>query len=98
MKPHTYEIKPDLHEVLRCDWRKIQDLITDSQTSAMTHRVVDLLQAGLEHGFHKVVLASPEFKSIYKGVNYKLHHVDVGLPNLKASDYAHYISSDFPKD
>ena len=98
MKPLTFELKPDTHEILRCVWMKIEDLQADCQTSAMTHRVVDLLKTGLEHGFDKVVLACPEFKSVYKGVKYKLHHVNAGLPEMDSSVYKHYVSSVFPRD
>ena len=98
MKPLTYELRPDTNEILKCVWMKIEDLQADAQTSAKTHRVVELLKTGLEHGFDKVVLACPEFKSVYKGVSYKLHHVDVGLPDLSPSAYKHYVSSVFPRD
>ena len=98
MKPLTFEIKPDTNEILRCAWMKIEHLQADSQTSAMTHRVVELLKTGLEYGFDKVVLACPEFKSVYKGVRYKLHHVDVGLHDMDPSAYRHYVSSVFPRD
>ena len=71
---------------------KIKDLAADSDTSAITQRVVQLLNYGYSHGFNKITLTNEEFISVYKGKKYKLHHADVGLAKLDPSKYKHHAS------
>ncbi len=96
MKPLTFELNVDHAEILSCKWYKIDEFESEPRTSALTRRVLQLLNVGLKQGFDKVTLQSIKCRSIHKGIDYQMNHVNVGLPDLDPSVYKHYISSDFP--
>ena len=53
---------------------KIDELAKNTQTSAITSRIIQLVQKGLKDGFHEVDMVGQEFQSIYKGMKYIMYH------------------------
>ena len=83
LQPLTYDLVPCSHEIEACEWMSLDQLARTNETSAVTRRVIQLVKHGLEHGFSSVVWKGEEFRSIYKGLVFKMYNrvlTDLGKP------------------
>ena len=71
--PLTFDLHPDEHEISHCQWLSLDTLQRGQQMSTITSTAVALVQHGLKHGFDSVTLSGIDCKSLYKGLNFRLH-------------------------
>ena len=90
MTPITTELKPCAHEIEACEWKDVDELAANVKSSAITLRVLQLVQKGLDQGFDHVTFTGEKFKSVYKGKTYQLFN----RPVEKLTDYAFGVADD----
>ena len=77
MDPVTTEINHCRDEVLDCQWIPLDDLVT-SDTTNLTHKIVEIFRHGLLQGFETVDIEVEQVNlEILPGRTYKLYHRNV---------------------
>lgn len=72
MKPITYNITPCPHEVVKCEWIKLDALSQAHDVTPLVHIIVKLLRFGQLNGFQSIDNSSHEISSVYPGLKYML--------------------------
>lgn len=73
MTPVTFDVKPCAEEISAWRWIPLSELISNSETSAMTKHVALLAKQGLEHGFDDITIGCAERLSIFRNRRYNMY-------------------------
>lgn len=98
MIPKTFDLVPCEQEIEACQWMSLNEVSQAQQTSAITQRALQLIRVGLRDGFGEVALNCEQYKSLYKGLTFKVYNrqLPVDLAGI-SPDYPHDIAEGDPK-
>jgi hypothetical protein len=92
MTPLTHAISMDPREITHCQWMSLDELAANAQKSAITLRAIHMVRRGLRDGsFRNVVLDSEACKSVYKGMQFKIHNAHVEGLRMDEGEYLHSL-------
>lgn len=63
----TFDLQPCQDELVKCEWKKLTDLVACKDTTVLTQRVSKLLLEGMKDGFHTIDMAMEEWPMLFKG-------------------------------
>ena len=77
LTPLNFDLRPDSYEISECTWMHVDELLEHEDTTPITRQTLKVIRKGIRYGFHHVHLTPIEFKSIYRGLVYKMYHRDI---------------------
>ena len=92
LTPLTFDITLDPREITHCEWMGLDELEANAQKSVITIRAIQMVRQGLQEGFDAVTLSFDTCKSVYKGLEFKVHNPRVtGIDEVDEEKYMHSI-------
>lgn len=67
MKPLTFDLHPCPDELIKCEWKKLSELVSCKDTTVLTQRVSKLLEEGKREGFETIDMAMEEWPMLFTG-------------------------------
>jgi len=89
MTPLTYELRPSIQEIAKCQWMALDDLENSGQASAVVKHVLKVVRHGLVHGFTRVLIGCSEQPSIYRNLTFSMY--SVLAKNTDTEDCVHNV-------
>ena len=74
MNPLTFEIKKCDHEIAKCEWIPIVDLVKAEESTPLTKLVSNLIIRGAQYGFEDVGIYAEEMQSWVHPGSFKIFH------------------------
>ena len=67
MTPLSYDLQPCPDEVIKCEWKGLEELVDSQEATPLTQRVSKLLLEARQDGFSRVDIGMEEWPMLFTG-------------------------------